>query len=201
MCIERRQTWFVLRRFRIIVRIKFVIVELIIVEIRSGIPRRLLLLGNIVVKFWIRLGGFCSGISSSSSGSGCGRFCFPTIGPAIDAGRRQHVGVVFADAALNLTAQSSFAEIAAADAVGKLPYVCGDLLGIPSAADVVANDRVKQITAISPGRQRTGADDHFNFVERIRQSVTVTVEDGLEQPLPSAPACASPRKTRTSPSG
>ena len=37
------------------------------------------------------------------------------------------------------------------------------------------DDRVKHVTAVSPGRQRTGADHHFNFVERIRKSVTVTV--------------------------
>ena len=42
----------------------------------------------------------------------------------------------------------------------------------------MADDRVKQIAAISPGRQCTGADHHFNFVERIRQSATVAVEMG-----------------------
>ena len=94
-----------------------------------GIPRRLLF-WNIVVKLGIRL-RLLFRDSIIKLGIRLRRFCFPTIRPAINAGRRQRVGSVFADAAIDLTTQPSFAEIAAADAVGKLPDVRGNLLGVP----------------------------------------------------------------------
>ena len=84
--------------------IKFVIIELIIVELRIVLPRRFLL-WSVVVKFGIRLWRFLFWSIIVKFGIRLRCFCFPTIGPAIDAGRRQRVGVVFADAAIDLTAQ------------------------------------------------------------------------------------------------
>ena len=50
-----------------------------------------------------------------------------------------------------------------------------DLLGIPTAADIVPDDRVKQIAAVGTGR-RAGTHDLLDLVDAVAAAVAAAVE-------------------------
>ena len=81
--------------------------------------------------------------SSGSQARRRRRFRLKAVDPAVGVGQRQRAGSILIGAASNLTAQPTFAEVAAADAVRKLLQVREDLLNIPTTAKIVADYRVK----------------------------------------------------------
>src|SRR5262249_56025647 len=71
--------------------------------------------------------------------------------PAIE--QRQLGFGVFAGAAIDLLTETIFAQVAAADPIWILLQEFEDAIDLPAAADIMADDCVKHVRAISPGRR------------------------------------------------
>src|SRR6516162_10076007 len=92
--------------------------------------------------------------------------------------QRQCPGIVLAGASRDLTGQSAFCEIAAADAVRKLLQMLGDLLDVPATAEIVADHRMKAVAAVAASRSAFTHDplDIFDVVTWSATSEAVAVE-------------------------
>ena len=68
--------------------------------------------------------------------------------------------------------ETIFAQIAAADPVWILPKVCEDAIRLPSTADIMADDRVKHVRAVS-SRRRPFTYNLLDLIDAVLGSVAV----------------------------
>ena len=92
--------------------------------------------------------------------------------PAAVAAQRQLGLRILASAAGDLIAEPIFCEVAAANPLGMLLQVLEDLLSVPAAADVVADDRVEHVAAIGP-RRRSFPHDLLDLIDAVAAAVAV----------------------------
>src|SRR6187431_2620373 len=93
--------------------------------------------------------------------------------PAVE--QRQHTILVLAGAPGDLAGKPAFAEVAAGDAFGKLLQVLVDLLDAPVAAEVMADDSVESVAAVSVAR--AFAHDSLDVLDAVAGAVEPVAVD------------------------